>query len=103
MTMPTDVTEKGLESLIVRAMTGRVDLVSPPHVATETSVSVVGGTGWLRGDPGHYDRRACVDLVHLRGFLLVTQPKLVEVHIGAMSPLLSAVGGTGIEPATRRV
>ena len=32
----------------------------------------------MLGDPKHYDRGACVDLVQLRGFLLATQPKLVE-------------------------
>jgi type I restriction enzyme R subunit len=76
--MTTDTTEKGLESLIVRAMTGRVDLLSPPYVATESSTPVAGGTGWILGDPKHYDRGACVDLVQLRGFLLASQPKLVE-------------------------
>ena len=74
--MTTDTSEKGLESLIVRAMTGRTDLLSPPYVATETSTPVAGGTGWILGDPKHYDRGACVDLVQLRGFLLATQPKL---------------------------
>ncbi len=77
--MTTDTTEKGLESIIVRAMTGRADLVSPPYVVSETSTPIAGGTGWLLGDPKHYDRGACVDLVQLRGFLLATQPKLVEV------------------------
>ena len=75
--MTTDTTEKGLESLIVRAMAGRADLVSPPYVVSETSTPIAGGTGWLLGNPRHYDRGACVDLVQLRGFLLATQPKLV--------------------------
>jgi type I restriction enzyme R subunit len=77
--MTTDTTEKGLESLIVRAMAGRADLISPPYVVSETSTPIAGGTGWLLGDPKHYDRGTCVDLVQLRGFLLATQPKLVEV------------------------
>lgn len=76
--MTTDTTEKGLEALIVRAMTGRTDLLHPPHVATETSAPVAGGTGWLLGDARHYDREHCVDLVQLRGFLRATQPALVE-------------------------
>jgi type I restriction enzyme, R subunit len=76
--MTTDTTEKGLESLIVRAMTGRTDLLSPPYVATETAVPVAGGTGWLLGDPKHYDRGTCVDLVQLRGFLMATQPTLID-------------------------
>jgi type I restriction enzyme R subunit len=76
--MSTDTSEKGLEALIVRAMTGRTELLSPPHVATDTGAPVAGGTGWLLGDAAHYDREHCVDLVQLRGFLLATQPALVE-------------------------
>jgi len=76
--MTTDTSEKGLEELIVRTMTGRTDVLSPEHVATETSVPVAGGTGWLLGDASHYDREYCIDLVQLRGFLLATQEPLVE-------------------------
>jgi type I restriction enzyme R subunit len=76
--MTTDTSEKGLEALILRAMTGRTDVLAPAHVATETSVPVAGGTGWLLGDPNHYDRDFCLDLVQLRGFLLATQPDTLE-------------------------
>ena len=76
--MTTDTSEKGLESIIVRAMTGRTDLLSPPHVASDTSAPVAGGTGWLLGDPKHYDRGTCLDLVQLRGFLQATQPEVAE-------------------------
>jgi type I restriction enzyme R subunit len=79
--MITDTSEKGLESLIVRAMTGRTDVLVPAHIATEASVPVAGGTGWLLGDASHYDREYAVDLVQLRGFLLATQEHLV----GALS------------------
>lgn len=75
---PTDVSERGIEELIVRSMTGRTDVLVPAHVATETSVPVAGGTGWLLGDPAHYDREYCVDLVQLRGFLSATQDEVVE-------------------------
>jgi type I restriction enzyme R subunit len=77
--MSTDTSEKGLESLIVKAMTGRTDLLSPPHVATDTAVPVAGGTGWLLGDANDYDRSTCVDVVQLRAFLSFTQPALVEM------------------------
>lgn len=76
--MTSDTSEKGLESIIVRAMTGRTELVSPPHEAVETSVAVAGGTGWLLSDRRHYDRGACIDLVQLRGFLQATQPRMIE-------------------------
>jgi type I restriction enzyme R subunit len=74
----TDTTERGLEELIVRAMTGRTDVLVPAHVATETSAPVAGGTGWLLGDAGLYDREYCVDLVQLRGFLMATQDDILE-------------------------
>ena len=76
--MTTDTSEKGLESIIVRAMTGRVDVVAPGYTVSEISPPVADGTGWILGDPKHYDRGACVDLVQLRGFLMLTQPKLVD-------------------------
>ena len=76
--MTTDTSELGLEELIVRAMTGRTDVLVPEHVATGTSVPIAGGTGWLLGDADHYDREFCVDLVQVRGFLLATQENLVE-------------------------
>jgi type I restriction enzyme R subunit len=76
--MTTDTSELGLEALIVRAMTGHTDMLVPEHVATETAVPVAGGTGWLLGDAGHYDREFCVDLVQLRGFMMATQEDLVE-------------------------
>lgn len=76
--MTTDVSEKGLEGLIARAMTGRTDLISPPYVAHETSGPVAGGTGWILGDPRHYDRSACVDLVQLRAFVMATQPEAAD-------------------------
>lgn len=77
--MTTDTSEKGLEALILRAMTGRTDVLVPAHVATETSVPVAGGSGWLLGDASHYDRDFCIDLVQLRGFLMATQPDALEV------------------------
>jgi type I restriction enzyme R subunit len=76
--MSTDTTEKGLEALIVRAMTGRTDVLVPEHATTETSAPVAGGTGWLLGDPTHFDRDYCIDLVQLRGFLMATQPNALD-------------------------
>ena len=76
--MTTDTSEQGLEALIVRAMTGRTDILVPAHVATPTSVPVAGGTGWLLGDARHYDREYCIDLIQLRGFFMVTQPDLID-------------------------
>src|SRR5204863_7019521 len=83
----TDTSERGLEELIVRAMTARTDVLVPAHVATESSVPVAGGTGWLFGDPTHYDREFCLDLVQLPGFILATQEHLVEaLQLGTDGP-----------------
>ena len=76
--MTTDTTERGLEELIVRSMTGRTDVLVPAHAATVTSAPVAGGTGWLLGDAVHYDREYCIDLVQLRGFLTATQEDILE-------------------------
>ncbi len=85
--MTSDISEKGLEGLIVRAMTGRTDLLVPPHTPTGFDAPVAGGTGWLLGEPRHYDRAFCVDLVQLRGFLELTQPKVAEaLGLGTDSP-----------------
>lgn len=74
---PTDTTERTLEDIVVRAMTGRAELVSPPHTVTGDDLPVAGGTGWLLGDREHFDRAHCVDVVQLCGFVEATQPELV--------------------------
>jgi type I restriction enzyme R subunit len=85
--MPTDTSEQGLEALITRAMTGRTHLLEPPHQPTPSAVPVSGGTGWLLGDPRHYDRSFCLDLVQLQGFLEATQPAVAEaVQVGVDGP-----------------
>lgn len=54
----TDTSESGLESLIVRGLLSN---------------------GWIAGNSHRYDRGYCIDLEHLRAFVLATQPKLVAV------------------------
>lgn len=75
--MKTDTSEQGLESLIVRAMTGSVDL-SARHDPTDTVAPVAGGTAWLLGEANDYDREHAVDLIQLRRFLTATQEPLIE-------------------------
>ncbi len=53
----TDTTEAGLETLIVSGLIRN---------------------GWQYADSQNYDRRYCVDLVHLSKFLKATQPKVAE-------------------------
>ena len=55
----SDTSELGLESLIVRDMTGN-------------------DGGWIAGAPTDYDREYCLDLTQLSAFLLATQPGVSE-------------------------
>ena len=57
--MSTDLSEKGLETLIIDHMTSSEG-------------------GWLAGDPKDYEREYAVDLAQLEAFLRATQPDKVE-------------------------
>ncbi len=75
----TDTSEKGLETLIMRAMTGASGLApGSGNAAVQESDVGYGGTGWLVGNPHDYARDYAVDLAQLRHFLAATQPPLVE-------------------------
>jgi type I restriction enzyme R subunit len=76
--VPTDTSERGLEELIVTAMTGRPSLISVPVEGSHFTPEQYGGTGWQLGDPRAYDREYCVDLSQLRIFLHATQPEIAE-------------------------
>jgi len=75
---PTDTTEKGLETLIFRALTG----VSYSHPEQTSQISEAlasyGGLGYIAGNPNDYDREYCVDLFQLSEFLNSTQPEIAE-------------------------
>ena len=73
--MPTtDTSEKGLESLIVAALTGKP--VSETLTAVRDETPGYGGAGYVQGDPHDYDRDYAVDLAKLRAFLEATQPEV---------------------------
>ena len=72
--MPTDTTEKGLESLIMRHMTGVDGLSSGPLDAAAEAALDYRGSGWYAGHPASYDREYAVDVQHLVSFLKATQP-----------------------------
>ena len=83
--MKSDTSEKGLESLIVAAMTGRSsdakDNIGDP------GLPVYLGSVWIAGDANDYDREYAVDLFQLRLFLEATQKTLVEAFdLGNASP-----------------
>ena len=73
--MPTDTTEKGLESLIMRHMTGTDGLsAGSADMVAETAPSSA-GHGWFAGRSAAYDREYAVDVEHLFAFLSETQPE----------------------------
>jgi len=72
--MPTDTTEKGLESLIMRHMTGTDGFASGQMGVVEETAPPSGGSGWYAGHSANYDREFAVDAEHLFTFLRTTQP-----------------------------
>ena len=74
--MTTDLTERGLERLICKVLTG--DPCDPPSDRTVAEPSPgFGGVGWSPGNHHDYNREYCVDLVQLSAFLRTTQPEVV--------------------------
>lgn len=72
--MTTDTSEKGLETLIYRTMTGLSGLVAPAEGFKEVAPTAAGGTGWLAGWPRDFERTFALDPVQLFHFLEGTQP-----------------------------
>ena len=67
MTHVTDMSEKGLETLIVH--------------------SLINEAGYLQGDPKDYDREHAIDLAKLMEFVKITQPKVFEaLSLGEDTP-----------------
>jgi len=78
--MMTDTSEKGLELLIVRSLTG----LTSEQIQQKSLLSVsevagsYGGSGYLLGSSSDYDRDHAIDLPHLLAFLKQTQPKVFD-------------------------
>ena len=71
--MSTDTSEKGLESLIMRYLTGTDGLAAP--VSTQARPETpYGGIGYLASSPKEYDRAHALDAHQLFEFLRATQP-----------------------------
>ena len=75
----TDTSERGLESLIVEALTGRSGAAGQGGVAVRDDGIAYGGAGYVEGDARDYDREHAVDLVKLFEFLQATQPNAVAL------------------------
>ena len=72
--MTTDTSEKGLETLIMRHMTGADGIAIPPNTVSER-LPPYGGTGYTAGSAQDYDRAHAVDVPLLFAFLRTTQPE----------------------------
>ena len=77
--MKIDTSEKGLESLIVMAMTGRAVVeVLPSGEGIALLRARYGGIGWIFGISNDYGREYAVDLAQLSAFLNATEPQAAE-------------------------
>jgi type I restriction enzyme R subunit len=72
--MTTDTSEKGLETLIMRHMTGTDGLAIAPNQVAERPPAY-GGTGYTAGSARDYDRAHALDVPQLFSFLHATQPE----------------------------
>jgi type I restriction enzyme R subunit len=70
--LTTDTSEKGLETLIMRHMTGEDGLAVTPNNVAERPPAY-GGTGYTAGSAKDYDRAHALDVPQLFAFLRVTQ------------------------------
>ena len=73
--MKTDTSEKGLETLIMRHMTGVDGLSSGASDIVAETAPLTGGSGWFAGHAASYDREFAVDVEQLFAFLVATQPE----------------------------
>ena len=75
--MTTDTSEKGLETLIMRHMTGTDGLAVVPNRVAERPPPY-GGTGYTAGSAQDYDRAHALDVPQLFAFLRATQPEVFK-------------------------
>ena len=72
--MTTDTSEKGLETLIMRHMTGTDGFAAVPNQIANPPTPY-GGTGYIAGSAQDYDRAHALDVPQLFAFLRATQPE----------------------------
>ncbi len=73
----TDTSEKGLETLIMRYMTG-MDGLAPVAEGNVAETPLPSGSGWHAGNPKDYDRPYAIDVPQLFQFLSATQPEALK-------------------------
>jgi type I restriction enzyme R subunit len=71
--LTTDISEKGLETLIMRHMTGTEGLGA--ELPLSEAPMPYGGSGYFAGHPKAYDRAHALDVLQLFAFLRATQPE----------------------------
>jgi len=74
----TDTTERGLEGLIVAALTGQPRRPVVDGRLFAEAMAAYGSAGYVQGDPNDYNRAYAVDLAKLLQFLRATQPAVVD-------------------------
>jgi type I restriction enzyme R subunit len=118
--MTTDISEKGLESLIMQHMTGTDGLIfEADGITAETPDAIAAqkaaGSGWIAGDPKDYDRTYALDVPHLFQFLQTTQPEAFKkvgmvdykdakdiARLKFMARLSSEIGKRGVIDVLRK-
>ena len=75
--MSTDTTEKGLETLIMRHLTGVDGLAVPPNTLSGASPPF-GGIGYHASSAQDFDRVHAIDAHQLLAFLQATQPDALK-------------------------
>jgi type I restriction enzyme, R subunit len=73
-TMKTDTSEKGLETLIMRHLTGTDGLLSGGSDRVAEAKPPKGGSGWFAGQATSYEREFALDVEQLFAFLHTSQP-----------------------------
>ncbi|MDM7985887.1 MAG: hypothetical protein QUS13_00985, partial [Smithella sp.] len=80
--MTTDISEKGLETIIMRHMTGTDGLDDVATMVAETPDEIAAkkarGIGYWAGNAREFDRAHALDVPQLFAFLRATQPKVFE-------------------------
>jgi type I restriction enzyme R subunit len=106
--MTTDISEKGLETIIMRHMTGTDGLAATPGIVAEPPAHY-GGTGYFAGAARDYDRAHALDVPQLFDFLRATQPEafkklaLADAHDAKDINRLKFLGRVSSETAKRGV
>jgi type I restriction enzyme, R subunit len=112
--MTTDTSEKGLETLIMRHMTGTDGLHVPATTAQRPPVPY-GGTGYTAGSAQDFDRAYALDVWQLFTFLRTTQPEAFKklgmadandprdiVRLKFLARLSSEIGKRGVIDVLRK-